>query len=195
MADIATGINMAFDNYNWHLGSYGFYNYFSDRLNDKYKVLPQAYTGPQFDDLTITYGYGALTAGHLDLTMSYKTFGTLGQGLAADQNTYDDSKVDLGVLADWKGAGVQNMAITFLPVTDNTDTLVTAKAKVMGKTSSVGEIGGNSYYYPYNKYEDNENDYSEWQYNDISQMVVISSASLIKVTGCLMMSLGLLNSL
>ena len=69
-------------------------------MNGKFKVLPQPYTGPSLDDtLSYTYGYGALTAGHLDLTKSYKNFGTLGQGLAADQNTYDDSTTDLGVIA------------------------------------------------------------------------------------------------
>ena len=103
-------------------------------MNGKYKILPEPYTGPNFNtDLTFTYGYGALTAGHLDLTKSYKTFGTLGQGLAADQNTYDDSTTDLGALASWKGSGQQYMAITFIPVSDNTDTSKTAKAKVMGK--------------------------------------------------------------
>jgi hypothetical protein len=78
-------------------------------MNGKYKILPDPYTGPNFgDDLSYTYGYGALTAGHLDLTKSYKTFGTLSQGLAADQNTYDDSLYsgdELGIIASWKGDG------------------------------------------------------------------------------------------
>lgn len=104
-------------------------------MNGKFKILPEPYTGPNFgDDFSWTYGLGALTAGHLDLTKSYKTFGTLGQGLAADQNTYDDEYLngELGVIASWKGTGYQYMAITFIPVSDNTDSSKTAKAKVKG---------------------------------------------------------------
>jgi hypothetical protein len=99
--------------------------------------------------LTYTVGYGSLTAGHLDLTMSYKTFGTLGQGLAADQNTYDDSTGELGVAGTETTAGVQHMIITFIPVSDNVDTSKTAKAKVMGKTFSSVKTMTSSYFYPY----------------------------------------------
>lgn len=108
-ADIANGLNRAIDmgivglgaDLNWDAKSY-----FYAKMNGKYKIVPEPYTGPNFDsDLSFTYGYGSLMAGHLDLTMSYKTFGTLGQGLAADQNTYDSSTTDLGVVASWKGSG------------------------------------------------------------------------------------------
>lgn len=139
LADVANGLNYAFDFWITGLdtGVYDPKSFFYSKMNGKYKVLPEPYTGPSLDDnISYTYGYGALTSGHLDLTKSYKTFGTLGQGLAADQNTYDDSTTDLGVVASWKGEGVQHMVITFIPQSDNTDTSVTAKAKVMAKVIS-----------------------------------------------------------
>lgn len=59
------------------------------------------------------------------------------------------------------------MAITFLPVSDNAVTSLTAKAKVMGKTLGVGDSsqrGEN--YYPYNKY--NGFDETDHTYADIT---------------------------
>lgn len=54
------------------------YFYGEYKLKGYYKTLPQTWTGPKVSDLSYTQGYGSLTSGHLDLTMSYKTFGTFG---------------------------------------------------------------------------------------------------------------------
>lgn len=75
------------------MDSYRQYNYFFD----EYTITPPEYKGPTFNvnsedwgGLAYSFGYGSLSAGHLDLTKSDKSFGTLGQGDSADQSKYDD---------------------------------------------------------------------------------------------------------
>ena len=143
-SDFLVAFAFAWDNFQTYLQSYKQYNYFPD----EYTLYPSEYVGPALSDLSYTFGYGSLSAGHLDLTKADKSFGTLGQGIAADQSKYDENinegVVDDGImertttkyLEGYQSDGkpkYQRMAITFLPMSDNSDTSKTAKAQVMGK--------------------------------------------------------------
>lgn len=82
--------------------------------------------------LTYDFGYGKLSAGHLDVAKGKKRFGVLGQHARVDAN-----------LGNYKGAsdnwnysnstGLHHFSITFLPVVD--------------KTTTTSEISHGSIYY------------------------------------------------
>ena len=97
-SDFLVAFMYAFDNWISKLQSYKHYNYFYN----EYTVTPPEYKGPTMGPsyLSYTIGYGLLTAGHLDLTKSDKSFGTLGQGIAADQSNYMQNKNE-GVVDYW----------------------------------------------------------------------------------------------
>jgi hypothetical protein len=61
---------------------------------------PEDYNGPDIYDLTYSFGYGSLSAGHIDATLGDKTFGTLGQGTAEQNYMYGGGIVNTWDYAD-----------------------------------------------------------------------------------------------
>ena len=123
-------------------------------------------------------GNGSLTAGHLDLKKSYKTFGTLGQGALIEDQGYYDVKFREGQcsLNDNYGASPLNfIAITFLPQVGNSDPNVIAQAKIMGKSLYPANMNDPNYI----RWNERHEYYEEFGLKRVSLLHLVIAINLI----------------
>ena len=103
-----------------------FYNYNYTAYNEFNNVYPITIHDLSFDITSLTYdfGYGKLSAGHIDPAKGKKQFGVLGQDAAISTGTYK------GASDNWNYSnttGLHHFSVTFLPVTDKTVTGTTTQ--------------------------------------------------------------------